>query len=362
MESNQSAKRTVARLSIRCPAWLPFAASLAACGAPARFPERPVMTVDQDEAPFVKAPHAYESPFLWDVVNSSTLLPLARFLAVDPAGRAVNVNAYDEVPDSSWFVNRRPEIPASSDGEIRGPCENDGLDVEDPAQRWTVLGVKESGSNPGLRIEVTGIGHFLVKVDTPEDPDRGTGAAAVASRLYHALGYFTPCERVVYFRPTVLDLAPRRMASEEEWLRTDFDRAAVLRVLARATKQGERIRASLSTWIQGTSLGPYRYEGKRKDDPNDVVNHEDRRELRGARLLAAWTNHFDCSERNTLDVFVPKAPGPRGFVRHYSIDLGDAFGGLTASDTKPWSPRANRASTNGAMAIPAARAVPRSLC
>ena len=32
--------------------------------------------------------------------------PISRFWAVDPAGLAANVNALDEVPDSSWFQNR----------------------------------------------------------------------------------------------------------------------------------------------------------------------------------------------------------------------------------------------------------------
>ena len=66
-------------------------------------------------------------------------------------------------------------------------------------------------------------------------------------------------------------------------------------------------------------------------DPNDVVAHEDRRDLRGARLLAAWLNHFDTREQNTMDVFVPLRADDEasaGHVRHYILDLGDCFGSV----------------------------------
>jgi len=45
---------------------------------------------------------------------------------------------------------------------------------------------------------------------------------------------------------------------------------------------------------------------------NDVIRHEDRRELRGARLLAAWTNHFDAREQNTLSMFAEQDGRPFG--------------------------------------------------
>jgi hypothetical protein len=82
-----------------------------------------------------------------------------------------------------------------------------------------------------------------------------------------------------------------------------------------------------SRWLPGKPIGPARYEGMRDDDPNDVVPHEDRRELRGARLMAAWLNHFDSREQNSMDVFMPA-----GYVRHYILDLGDCFGSVWASD------------------------------
>ena len=84
------------------------------------------------------------------------------------------------------------------------------------------------------------------------------------------------------------------------------------------------MRAGLSLFVKGKPLGPFRYEGTRSDDPNDVIDHRDRRELRGAKVLAALLGHFDSREQNTLDVWVKK--GTREFIQHYYIDFGSSFG------------------------------------
>jgi hypothetical protein len=85
-----------------------------------------------------------------------------------------------------------------------------------------------------------------------------------------------------------------------------------------------------SKWLPGVPLGPFRYVGTRRDDPNDVVAHEDRRELRGSRILAAWMNHFDSREQNSFDTWIaldPAHPRGTGYVRHYILDTNDVVGG-----------------------------------
>ncbi len=56
--------------------------------------------------------------------------------------------------------------------------------------------------------------------------------------------------------------------------------------------------------LAGKILGPFLYDGTRPDDPNDVVPHQHRRELRALRVFGAWTNLTDLKAGNTLDSLV----------------------------------------------------------
>jgi hypothetical protein len=313
---------------------LPLLGAMAACGGEPRFPLREPMVRDDDETPFAEEPDEYVSPFAWDGANQIVFRPIARFFAVDPAGRATNVNAFDEVPNSSWFENRISMKPVSAAEMQMGPCGEKVLDPNAPDGAWTIDKGKSNGANPGFRVNIKGIGKFMLKVDPPGEPERATGATAIAARLYHAAGYYAPCDSVVYFKPSVLKLTPGLSVTDNSGVSKPFDEKALKKVLDGASKRNDLLRMGASRWLPGKPIGPYRYEGTRKDDPNDVIDHEDRRELRGARVLAAWLNHFDSREQNTMDVFVPQNPGDEkakggpGYVRHYILDLGDCFGSV----------------------------------
>ena len=83
-------------------------------------------------------------------------------------------------------------------------------------------------------------------------------------------------------------------------------------------------RAVAARAIPGTPLGGFRYHGTRPDDPNDVVPHEHRRELRALKVFAAWVNLTDMKAGNTLDTRVTE--NGRTIVRHYLQDVGSALG------------------------------------
>ena len=76
--------------------------------------------------------------------------------------------------------------------------------------------------------------------------------------------------------------------------------------------------------LPGKILGGFRYAGTRPDDPNDIVPHEHRRELRALRVFGAWTNLTDLKAGNTLDTLVTE--NGRTFVKHYLQDVGSTFG------------------------------------
>ncbi|HKO46178.1 MAG TPA: hypothetical protein VJV79_00555 [Polyangiaceae bacterium] len=308
---------------------------LCGCASPARFPLREPLLRDPDQVPVLAVPEESYSPFAWDGANQTVFRPLSRFFAVDPAGPAVNVNALDEVPDSSWFENRLGKRQLSPAEVARGACAEHELDPGAPDGTWLIDKGKDNGANPGFRISVPRLGKFMLKSDPSEEPDRATGATSVASRVYHALGYYAPCDSVVYFRPALLKLKPGLTVTNNEGVTKPFDEARLKDLLAHASHRNGLVRMVASEWLPGKPIGPYKYDGLRSDDPNDVIPHEDRRELRGGRLVAAWLAHFDSREQNTMDVFLPADPAKKngpGYVRHYIIDLGDCFGSVWSDD------------------------------
>jgi hypothetical protein len=275
-------------------------------------------------------PEPYESAFAWDAADNTVFRPIARFFAVDPEGDAVNVNSVDEVADSSWFTNRIGKAPMTAEELVRGPCGDKVLDPSAPDGSWVIDQGKPNGANPGFRVKVEGIGKFMLKADPSDQPERATGATSIAARLYHAAGWWAPCDSVVYLRPSLLKLKPGLTFADNSGITRTFDQAALDKVLAGAAKRDGLVRMVASRWLPGRPIGPFKYEGTRDDDPNDVIDHENRRDLRGARVIAAWLNHFDSREQNTMDIWLSvnekdKESSP-GHVRHYYIDLGDCFG------------------------------------
>jgi hypothetical protein len=85
-----------------------------------------------------------------------------------------------------------------------------------------------------------------------------------------------------------------------------------------------------SRLLPGEPLGPFAYESTRADDPNDVIPHQHRRELRAMRLLTAWINHLDSRQQNSLDLWVEQ--GGRTYVKHYVLDWGESLGSRWPND------------------------------
>lgn len=323
--------------------WLALVAFAGCAAAPAvrRFPARPPMLEDDDTRPWRAAcgpdardpkrtscrPPEYVSPFVWDGADAMVFHPITRFLAVDPARESVNVNALDEVPDSSWFQNRITRRGMTPDETALGACAGVALN---PEETWTIDAGKANGNNPGFRIRTSSGQKFLLKVDEKNHPERATGADAIATRIYHAAGYWVGCDRVIYAKKEILKLEPNLRYADNSGISRPFGRKELDAMLEGAARRGDRYRFLASKWLEGAPLGPFTYEGVRKDDPNDVVPHEDRRELRGQRVLAAWLGHFDAREQNSMTTWMTRretddAAAP-GHIRHWIIDLNDCFG------------------------------------
>jgi hypothetical protein len=327
---------------------LPAVLLLTACGGAPRYPlaaplsndtDRRAVNVACEARPTEKdpshvacAPEPYVSPLVWDAADNSIFRPLSRVFAVDPPGEAVNVNAFDEVPDSAWFENRLGAGKLAREELLRGACTpEEVLDAEAAApESWLIDQGKANGASAGFRIKVEGRRKYMLKTDTKEQPERPSAASAIGAAIYHAVGFNTSCEQVVYLDPRILKLAPGLKVTDNTGVTRPFDQAALARVLGGATHRDGLVRLQASAWLPGYLIGPFRYEGTRSDDPNDVIAHEDRRDLRGARVLAAWLNHFDAREQNTMDSWIAVNPkvndSSPGYVRHYYLDTSDSFG------------------------------------
>ena len=294
---------------------------LAACATDRRrFPLRDPMWRDDDERPQSKVPEEYFSPLVWEGVDNTIFQPITRFFAVDPGGEAINVNAMDEVPDSSWFANRLGRKEMTPEEIARGPCEGPPLD---PLEGWTVIGAKLDGQTPGFRIQARDGRRYLLKFDDNVQPERATAADVIGSKIFHAAGYHVPCNQVVSFAEPALQVPP---AAAHAKLPITPDE--VHRILQFAPQRSDgQYRAIATELVPGKIIGPWRYDGTRCDDMNDVVPHQDRRELRANYVLSAWLNHFDSRDGNTLATFI-QTPDGRGYVKHYIIDWGDTLGSL----------------------------------
>jgi hypothetical protein len=326
---------------------LAFVLCTTACGAAAtrRFPLKEPLWQDTDtrsvrvpcwKDPSKKdpehvscTPEPYVSPLAWDAADNTIFRPLSQVFAVAPGGESVDVNAMDEVPNSSWFTNRIGTRPMSEDEIFRGPCR-DLIDEKDyPDGSWVIDQGKANGATPGFRVNIAGLGKFMLKSDLKEQPERPSAASAIGMRLYHAIGFNVPCDAVVWFDPKVLSLTPGLESIDNTGIPKKFDAALLQWILGFNVRKGPLVRMQSSQWLPGKTLGPFKYEGTRDGDPNDVVPHQDRRELRAARLLAAWLNHFDAREQNTMTTWVaddPKDDHSPGWVRHWYLDVSDCFG------------------------------------
>jgi hypothetical protein len=321
---------------------------ISCAGGPRPFPLRAPLVTDGDthlvsvpcqpeptakEAGRVRcAPSEYVSPYVWDYVDNLVFAPVSRALAIEVTGEAANATSLDEVVDSSWFDNRIGAAPLSSEQRTLGACRpEDRLPDEVADGAWLVDHGKDNGSTEGFRVDVPGHGLYMLKADDAGVPERASAASVIGAALYNAAGFSTTCEQVVLIRRAQLALKPGLITTSNAGLSVAFDAAALDAVLASSTQVAGRTRMQASKWLPGLALGPFRYLGVRDDDPNDVIAHEDRRELRGSRLLAAWINHWDAREQNSMDLWLARDDKqPRsspGYVRHYIIDTSDAIGG-----------------------------------
>jgi hypothetical protein len=235
------------------------------------------------------------------------------------AARAANVNAFDEVPNSSWFENRIGVRSVEVSELQKGPAA---------VPPFAVLGTKLGGGSPGIRVRDTQGTTFLMKFDRIDDPDAETAAGVLVQRLSWLLGYHTSEDSLTVVSLNDLRLDPAARLKDKLDRPRPMTQEDLNLVLARAgVRPDGSYRVLLSKFLPGTPLGGFAQEGTRADDPNDHIRHEERREVRAGKVFFAWLNHIDIKEDNFVDTWIedPRHPG-QGQIRHYLVDFGNSLG------------------------------------
>lgn len=311
-----------------------------------RFPLAETMWEDDDQRTFRPRPPEWYSPYVWDGVDNSVFRPLAEAFRFELDREAVNVNAMDEVPNSSWYTNRLSMHDLSPEEVARGACEDvdpsiPGVD-DDIRGPLTITRGKPDGSNPGFFVRDSRGDMFLIKPDGELQPERPSASDAIGAAVFHAAGYFVPCNRVVYLARDELVLDPRAEVRRTDGRRGPLTEALVQEIVALANEGPDgRLRFSLSRFIDGEPIAPWTYEGTWPADPNDVIPHQHRRDVRGMYVLSSWLSHIDSRQENTMASWI-RSPDHSGHVRHFMIDFSDTLGILFV-----WDPLARRFGHSG---------------
>ena len=235
--------------------------------------------------------------------------------------QAVNINSYDEVPNSSWFTNRHGLQRLTPEEISAGKAETPGPDTNGP---WLVFRPKTQGTTAGFWIEDSRGDQYIIKFDPKENPEMATAAAAMGSRYFHACGYNVPQETIVYWNPDILKIKEGVKFTDPASHKREFTDDDLKAILAKTRRAPDGRIRSLASRALPNVRGPFSYDGTRKDDPNDVYRHEHRREFRGLYVIASLVNHYDTKDQNTLDTY--EENNGRWFLKHYLIDFGSTFG------------------------------------
>jgi hypothetical protein len=245
--------------------------------------------------------------------------------------RAQNINTIDEVPDSNWYTNRAGKITITPGMIEKGPNTGNG-----PAPgTWTVISSKSDGVTPGFTIKDSTGQKWFLKFDPPQYRDMATGTEVAVTKLLWALGYYVPENYISTFHREDLVIgegATFKPLNRNKRKMTEGDLNSLLKKVAKNEDGSYRVTASKA--LSGVALSGFRFYGTFPEDPNDVVPHEHRRELRGYRVFAAWLNHVDSRSMNSMDALIEQ--NGIQVVRHHLLDFGSTLGSGAVGPRNYW--------------------------
>jgi hypothetical protein len=247
---------------------------------------------------------------------------------------AGGMNTLGEVLDSDWFINRHATRRLTPEELVRGPGTDHAPALDG---RWRVLTLRPHGIRPGILVADARGRLYLLQFDPPGHPEMSTGSQIVSSRFAHAIGYFVPEYYLVRVERAALELGDGAEIVSSAGNRrqlTDIDLDVFLRGVARI---GSGQYPAVALYIAPewrADLGPFQLFTTRSDDPNDIVPHEHRRDLRGLFVISAWLNQSTMRALSTVDALVEVDGIPR--VRHFLVDFFATLGSGSNEAKRAW--------------------------
>jgi hypothetical protein len=250
---------------------------------------------------------------------------LTRILEARPRRRALGTNSLGEVPTSTWFENRIGVRDVTLAEIARGPGASKPPDLSKPLQ---IVRGKTTGATAGFTVEDAAGDRWIAKFEFPDHPVAESATDIVVQRLLWMAGYNVTENHIIYVTRDQMVLADDAKIKDARGRSRRMTAADVEAILARTAPWPDgRYRVLASKFLAGKPIGAPPQEGVRKDDPNDTIPHERRRELRGLKLFAGWLQHTDFKEMGYIDVWQddPVHEG-RKVVVHYMVDFGNSLG------------------------------------
>jgi hypothetical protein len=303
-------------------------------GAQAFFPDDPL---EREPAPLPAAdPAPRNLSVLLETVSATFGRPGERHPGPGVI-KAQGINTLGEVLDGPWYVNRHGRTRMSLDDLRRG--SGDALPPATGA--WRVVLLKNQGARPSILFRDANNQVYLLRFDPPGAPELATGADMVSSRIFHALGYHVPEAYLVAFtRDRLVVEANASDITSIGGLR-DLRPEDIDNLLARVERQPDGSYRAVALRVpteMGALIGPFQFFGTRSDDPNDIVPHEHRRDLRGLYVFSAWLNHTRMDPLHTMDMVVAPPDSPP-HVRHYLFDFMATLGSGITGPKSAWEGR-----------------------
>lgn len=244
---------------------------------------------------------------------------------------SANINAFDEVPDSNFFTNRHARARLSAEALEKGYHEEEGADLSQPL---TVIAAEQQGIHYGFIVEDAKKDRYFLKFDSQGHLELNTGAEVIASRFYYALGYNVPQYNILFFKPDQIKVSEDAITYDNTGFVKKLTQPILEKyLLAIPQLPGGTYRASASKLFKAQEAGDVSFWSRKKEDPQEVVHHRDRRDFRGLRVFSAWLNNENIRESNAL--YMKTNENGQVAFKPYLFGFATALGAAMGGDKPP---------------------------